>query len=114
MYDSDKIGFIGVNGVGKSTLFKMIAGAVDYDGGSISKSRDARIGYLEQHPISDGSRTLMEEMLTTFSKVIEIEKQLDHIHDIESVEWLEDFLSNYNGAFIVVSHDRFFLDKSYR
>ena len=198
VYDKDKIGFVGVNGAGKSTLFKIITGEVEYDSGDLSKSREAKIGYLEQHPVSDSTRTVMEEILTVFSEVTAVEEQLagvqsdlenhngdmnalisrqaalqerfmalDGTHykskirsvltglgfsedvfemplgnlsggqktrialckillsdtnlllldeptnhlDIDSVEWLEEFLDNYKGAFIVISHDRFFLDR---
>ena len=198
VYDKDKIGFVGVNGAGKSTLFKMITGEMDYDSGDLTKSRETKIGYLEQYPVSDGNRSVMDEMLTVFSEVIEIEEQLAKVEldlenqngdinvlisrqeklqerfieldgtryrskienvlkglgfsddvfsmpigklsggqktrialckillsdtnlllldeptnhlDIESVEWLEEFLDNYKGAFIVISHDRFFLDR---
>ncbi len=198
VYDKDKIGFVGVNGAGKSTLFKMITGEMDFDGGDLIKSRETKIGYLEQYPVSDGNPSVMDEMLTVFSDVIEVEKQLakvqtdlenengdmgalisrqaalqerfmelDGTHykskiksvltglgfsedvfsmpvgnlsggqktrialckillsdtnlllldeptnhlDIDSVEWLEEFLDNYKGAFIVISHDRFFLDR---
>lgn len=198
VYDKDKIGFVGVNGAGKSTLFKIITGEVEYDSGDLSRSREAKIGYLEQHPVSDSTRTVMEEILTVFSEVTSVEEQLagvqkdlengngdmnalisrqaalqerfmalDGTHykskirsvltglgfsedvfemplgnlsggqktrialckilltdtnlllldeptnhlDIDSVEWLEEFLDNYKGAFIVISHDRFFLDR---
>lgn len=198
VYDKDKIGFVGVNGAGKSTLIKIITEELDCDGGELIRSRSAKIGYLEQHPVSDGSRTVMDELLTVFSEVVEIEEQLaetelalergdgnvnaliarqaslqerfmelDGTHyksrikgvlkglgfsesvlsmplgnlsggqktrialckillsdtnlllldeptnhlDIDSVEWLEEYLDNYKGAFIVISHDRFFLDR---
>ncbi|MBE5733290.1 MAG: ABC-F type ribosomal protection protein [Clostridiales bacterium] len=198
VYDKDKIGFVGVNGAGKSTLFKMITGEMDFDSGDLTKSREIKIGYLEQHPVSDSNQTVMGEILTAFSELTDIELQLDQIGidlqmqngdvntliarqaklqerfleldgthykskirsalmglgfseenfyaplsnlsggqktrvalckillsntnlllldeptnhlDIDSVEWLENFLDNYNGAFIVISHDRFFLDR---
>ena len=198
VYDKDKIGFVGVNGAGKSTLIKMITGEMDCDSGELIRSREARIGYLEQHPVSDSSRTVMDEILTVFSDIIEIEEELARIElalesgdgnvnslilrqlalqerfieldgthyrskikgvlkglgfsedvfsmplgnlsggqktrialskillsntnlllldeptnhlDIDSVEWLEEYLDNYKGAFIVISHDRFFLDR---
>ena len=198
VYDKDKIGFVGINGAGKSTLFKIITGELEYDSGDLSKSREAKIGYLEQHPVSDSTRTVMEEILTVFSEVTAVEEQLARVQselenrngdinalisrqaalqerfmaldgthykskirsvltglgfsedvfemplgnlsggqktrialckillsdtnlllldeptnhlDIDSVEWLEEFLDNYKGAFIVISHDRFFLDR---
>ena len=85
VYDKDKIGFVGVNGAGKSTLFKMITGEMDYDSGDLTKSRETKIGYLEQYPVSDGSRSVMDEMLTVFSEVIEIEEQLAKVElDLEN------------------------------
>lgn len=198
VFDKDKIGFVGVNGAGKSTLFKILTGEMDFDSGDISKSKLANIGYLEQHPVSNGSISIMEEVLRVFEEVIRMEEQLERIRkelekqsgnmdalisrqaslqekfmamdgmfyktkiksvlnglgftddmfsmpinklsggqktrvalskillsntnlllldeptnhlDIDSVEWLEGFLADYKGAFIVISHDRFFLDK---
>lgn len=198
VYDSDKIGFVGVNGAGKSTLFKILTGIMNYDSGDITRSKDLKIGYLEQHPVSNDEATIMDEIMTVFSEVIDIETQFSEINmdielqngdinslikrqanlqerfieldgayykskiksvltglgfteddfytpmgklsggqktrvelckillsdtnlllldeptnhlDIDSVEWLEDFLSSYQGAFIVISHDRFFLDR---
>jgi len=85
VYDKDKIGFVGVNGAGKSTLFKMITGEMDYDSGDLTKSRETKIGYLEQYPVSDGNRSVIDEMLTVFSEVIEIEEQLAKVElDLEN------------------------------
>lgn len=198
VYDDDKIGFVGVNGAGKSTLFKIITGILNYDSGDIIKNKELKIGYLEQHPVSDENKTIMDEIMTVFSEVIDIEHELTEIAisidnqsgdidslikrqaylndrfieldgayykskiksvllglgfseddfdtpmgklsggqktrvelskillsdtnlllldeptnhlDIDSVEWLEEFLNSYEGAFIVISHDRFFLDR---
>lgn len=198
VYDSDRIGFVGINGAGKSTIFKIIAGDMTYDSGDIIVNNDVRIGYLKQHPIFDEDKTVMEEVMSVFSDVTDIELELEEISfdienqigdidslikrqaslqerfiesdgayyktkiksvltglgfgeddfdtpmnklsggqktrvelckillsdtnlllldeptnhlDIDSVEWLEDFLTSFKGAFIVISHDRFFLDR---
>ena len=195
---ADKIGFVGVNGAGKSTLIKIITGDMDYDSGELFKSRDLKIGYLDQYSVAGSDKSIWEETLTVFSEVMEIEAELDEIRydienesgdldtlvkrqtalqekftemdgyyykskakatltglgfseeefelcvdklsggqktrvalgkillsdanlllldeptnhlDIDSVEWLEDFLRSYGGAFIVISHDRYFLDR---
>ncbi len=196
--EHDKIGLIGANGCGKTTLFKMILEGDTHDGGEMFLPKSTNIGYLEQHVGLDSDLTVYEEVLTVFSHLKEMEERMleltgnieagigdaeesaDKLHklteeyrekdgytyknivrssllglgfseddldkpfsllsggqktrvclckillsgsnlllldeptnhlDIASVEWLENFLSNYKGAFIVISHDRYFLDK---
>ena len=196
--EHDKIGLIGANGCGKTTLFKMILEGDTHDGGEMFLPKSTNIGYLEQHIGLDSDLTVYEEVLTVFSHLKEMEERMleltgnieagigdaeesaDKLHklteeyrekdgytyknivrssllglgfseddldkpfsllsggqktrvclckillsgsnlllldeptnhlDISSVEWLENFLANYKGAFIVISHDRYFLDK---
>ena len=196
--DHDKIGLIGANGCGKTTLFKMILEGVSHDGGDIFLPKSTGVGYLEQHVGLNSDLTVYEEVLTVFSHLKDMEEKMleltgnieagignaeenaDRLHklteeykekdgytyknvarssliglgfseedlekpfsllsggqktrvclckillggsnlllldeptnhlDIASVEWLENFLANYKGAFIVISHDRYFLDK---
>lgn len=196
--EGDKIGFVGVNGAGKSTLFKIINDMTDYDSGEMYKNKLTKIGYLDQYTCIESENTIMGEMLTAFSEVINIENELDEIRcdienkngdinalvarqtalqerfeelegyqyksrirsaliglgftdadferrvgelsggqktrvalgrllmsdanlllldeptnhlDIESVEWLEGFLQSCRASFIIISHDRYFLDK---
>lgn len=194
--EGDHIGFIGVNGCGKSTLFAVIEGREPYDEGSVSVTRDTVIGSMEQTVRAEGS-TLYEYAESVFSGLVSIESELEGINekleelgadeklierqhrlrerfedgggltfrartrstllglgfteeelkkdvslfsggqrnkaqlarlllsganlllldeptnhlDIKAIEWLESFLSSYRGAFIVISHDRYFLDK---
>ena len=194
---SDKVGLVGANGCGKTTLFNILSKRDVPDEGSVYISRDAVIGTMQQHT-DDGENTLFESVLSVFSYLEQIERKLDEINaelehgegsidaliakqhrlneeyelrggltyksraraaalglgfteddlsrpmssfsggqrnkvqlarlllseanlllldeptnhlDIESVEWLEDFLRSYRKAFIVISHDRYFLDK---
>ena len=195
--NNTKMGFIGTNGVGKTTLFRTILGEEDYEG-EIVKSSDLKVGVMEQTPPSSQSLTAYDYALEVFSRFFEIEEEMENIRltlekgegetqrlinrqealnteyirndgltfrsrtrsmllglgfleselslpmnslsggqktrlslartllseanfllldeptnhlDIESVRFLEDFLKNCNKAFIVISHDRYFLDK---
>ncbi|MDY4413018.1 MAG: ATP-binding cassette domain-containing protein [Ruminococcus sp.] len=198
--ESDKIGLVGVNGCGKSTLIKIIIGKTDPDrfterDGIVSKASKTTIGYLEQMGGLDSESTVIDEMKKVFSDIdnaiatmreIEIEmskgntSRNDEYHrlsswvesndgyntdvkikmilngmgftenelgrtvsgfsggektrlaiakllleepnilildeptnhlDFKTIMWLEDYLKSYKGAVLVVSHDRFFLDR---
>lgn len=75
----DKIGIIGVNGTGKTTLFKIISGIYGYDSGDIYTSKDCEIGYLEQNTNFHSENTIFEEVLEVFKDVIEMEKYLRNL-----------------------------------
>lgn len=194
--NDDRIGLIGANGTGKTSLFKLITGEYYPNEGGIVRGKDVRIGYMEQYLDCDENQTLYGEALTVFNDVIEMEYELNDIThklmtdssieliekqlrlteeierrdglvyqaktksalmglgfkeedltsristlsggqrsklslcklllsnanlllldeptnnlDVDAINWLEDFLLKYKGAFIVVSHDRYFLDK---
>lgn len=193
--DNEKVGFVGVNGVGKTSLFKVITGEYTADSGNCFISKNVRIGYMQQHTCSD-NKTIWNELISVFDDLIEIEKELDAISsalsektseglierqdyltdvftqnggltyksitrsallglgfteedfdkstsklsggqksklilaklllskadfllldeptnhlDINAISWLEDFLKNFSGACLIISHDRYFLDK---
>lgn len=59
--DSDKIGLVGVNGTGKSTLLKIIAGVMEAEDGTITRSRELRVSYLPQDPLFDPELTALEQ-----------------------------------------------------
>ena len=155
--DHDKIGIIGVNGSGKSTILKMIAGLATQDEGSIIKANHIRIGYLPQMPEFNGDETilsyvsggksrqedwvnesdakvLLEELgITDYdqdiktmsggqkkrlalartliepSELLLLDEPTNHL-DSEMIEWLEQYLKQYKGALLMVTHDRYFLD----
>ncbi len=195
--DGDKIGLVGDNGCGKTTLLRILMGEESADGGEVVKYRDTVIGYMEQHTCREQSRTLWDEVESVFAPVMAMEReltqlnadiergeptaaQLDRQHrlreqfeaagglyyksrvratllglgfpesafstpvgvlsggqrskaamgrlllaqtnlllldeptnhlDIPSVEWLEEYLCSYGGAVVVISHDRYFLDR---
>jgi len=197
--EKSRIGFVGANGCGKTTLFHILTGEMSADEGQVVKLKSARIGYMQQHMSGDETVTLFDDVLAVFAPLLEmeqtLEKQLEKLSlpaysedvqlieehsrlrerfesegglffrarvrsallglgfseqdltrtmdtfsggqrskaamarlllsdsnlllldeptnhlDISAVEWLEGFLSEYRGALIVISHDRYFLDR---
>ncbi len=155
---NDKIGIIGVNGTGKSTLLKIIAGVDEADSGDIVKMRGLRVSYLPQTPeflenevvidymnricdpqspeedsnvksiltkigitdyykpvseLSGGGRKRAAIAAALISKVdlLILDEPTNHI-DSKTVEWLEDMLKSSTKALILVTHDRYFLDRA--
>lgn len=68
VYEGDKIGLIAQNGKGKSTLLNIISGKEDYDSGHVVFRNDLRVGYLEQYPEFDMSRSVMENIKQSGNK----------------------------------------------
>nr|WP_276353998.1 ABC-F family ATP-binding cassette domain-containing protein [Cohnella sp. YIM B05605] len=160
--DGDKIGIIGVNGTGKSTLLKVIAGREPPDNGAVIVGSRVRIRMLDQDPVfRPGERALehvlaaagpgmdeedrlqleteaksvltrlgiadyeaavdvlsggqrkriaMAAALVLPSNVLILDEPTNHI-DNESVAWLEGYLRKRRGALIMITHDRYFLDR---
>lgn len=157
--EGDKVGLIGINGTGKSTLLKIIAGLEEPDEGTITTKRGLRISYLPQTSEFDNSLSILENVvkgqsaveeyrnitgeaitmladlgiydtslspetlsggqkkrvalvrtLLTKSDVLVLDEPTNHL-DAEMTEWLEETLKAYKGAFICITHDRYFLDE---
>ena len=195
----DRIGLIGVNGCGKTTLFKLLTGEYTASGGSIIINKNTVVGYMEQHVCRNLERSAYNEVMTVFDDLIDMENELDMLNakinsgignldelierqaflhdeftrkggltcrararsallglgfddnqmalpisslsggqraklqlaklllcganfllldeptnhlDTHAVEWLEEYLINSGCAYIVISHDRYFLDKT--
>ena len=72
----EKIGFVGANGSGKTTLFKIIAGLMQPESGTVSVPTGTTIGYLEQHPLIDSNETIIETLTHVFDDIIELEQKL--------------------------------------
>lgn len=75
----DKFGFIGRNGTGKSTLFKILTGELTPTAGEVYFSKDTTVGYMRQHACTDPNRTVYDELLSVFSALIEKEKLIEEI-----------------------------------
>lgn len=157
IHEGDKIGIIGINGTGKTTLLKMIAGIESPDSGQIVKQNGLRIAYLKQNPefpegatvisyimegiqetdwsaqseaksalnrlgitehdalieyLSGGQkkRVALAKVLSAPFDVLLLDEPTNHL-DSEMISWLEDYLRRFRGVIIMVTHDRYFLDK---
>ena len=183
----EKVALIGSNGTGKSSMLDILAGKIPPDGGVVSLRKDIRVGYLEQNPVFQESKTILETIfyaensitraIKNYEKAIETNNQdllaecieildsqngwdyeakvkqilgklgildtdkliselsggqkkrvalarvlienpdflildepTNHL-DLESIEWLEGHLSSSNTTLLLVTHDRYFLDK---
>ncbi len=87
--DQDKIGLIGVNGTGKTTLLKTIVGAESLDEGVIVKGRDVTIGYLPQNPEFDGDTTVLNQIFQGDSPIMTLIREYEQV-----VQGLEEDYGN--------------------
>lgn len=84
--EGDKIGIVGVNGTGKTTLFKVITGILPHDRGEIFTSKNCRLGYLEQNTNFYSEKTIYDEVVSVFSDLIGAEEELRSLeHQIASL-----------------------------
>jgi len=100
--ERDRIGLVGVNGAGKSTFLRILAGEIAADTGAVSKPRELKIGYLAQNGGLQGHRTIMEEMNSAFGPLLEQEKALQALEEriadpaeLEHAERYEALLAQY-------------------
>lgn len=157
--EDEKVGIIGINGTGKSTLLKILAGKIEPDEGTITMGRNLRIAFLDQKPefkegqsvlasslplkediadipqnyepqaksmlnklgitefeqnieqLSGGQRkrVALVRTLLTPSDILILDEPTNHL-DSAMAEWLEQYLKNFRGALIMITHDRYFLD----
>lgn len=156
--EGDKVGIIGINGTGKSTLLKILAGIEESDRGDIIRTNGIRISYLPQIPEFDDHGSVLAQVLSHLpddlkeskeyeaksildkldlsdydrdistlsggekrragiaaaliqpSDVLLLDEPTNHI-DNETAQMLEDLLLKYRGAIVMVTHDRYFLNK---
>lgn len=156
--EHDRIGVVGINGTGKSTLLKILAGMEEPDGGNVMRKNGLRVSYLPQMPDYSQARTAVEQVLFDAPKdvgapdeyeakvllsqfgisdfdadvrtlsggqkkrvalaaalirpvdLLLLDEPTNHI-DAQTIALLEEKLSRYRGALMMVTHDRYFLDR---
>lgn len=97
--DREKAALVGVNGAGKSTIFKMIVGELPLDGGDVILTKGKTLGYLAQHQNLDTQNTIYEELKTAKSDIISLEEQIRSIElELKSLtgDELNTRLNTYN------------------
>ncbi|MBQ9922458.1 MAG: ABC-F family ATP-binding cassette domain-containing protein [Clostridia bacterium] len=80
--ENDKLGIIGVNGAGKSSLVKIITGEYKMTDGNVYISKDSRVGFLDQYAVGDSERTVFDEMLTVFAPLLELEGRISELEEV--------------------------------
>ena len=155
--EGEKIGIIGINGTGKSTLLRILAGLEEGDEGQVVMQNGVHLAYLPQNPqfpadstvldyVADGrwhkewgteseagnvlnklgltdhqakishlsggqkKRAALARILVNPSDILILDEPTNHL-DGEMVSWLEDYLIRFKGVLIMVTHDRYFLDR---
>ena len=156
--EGDKTGIIGINGTGKSTFLKVLAGVTEPDEGRISRNPNVQVSYLPQNPVMDDDATVLEQVFLHFpaefralneyeaktmlnklglpdfeqkvgtlsggqrkrvalaaalihpADVLVLDEPTNHL-DAEMTAWLEDWLRRFKGGLVMVTHDRYFLER---
>ena len=157
IHQGDKIGIIGINGTGKTTFLRILAGLEEPDGGQVILQNGLRLSFLPQHPEFPEGETVLSyvagqkreedwtpetdaRMVLNRLGIADHEEKIDHLSggqkkrvalaavlvnpadvlildeptnhlDNEMAAWLEEYLNAYKGAVIMVTHDRYFLDR---
>lgn len=109
--DGDKIGIIGENGQGKSTLFKIISKDISSDNGEIFVDKNKTLGYLSQHLGLDSENSIYSEMLTVFSdligleeKIILLEEKMKEPYDEKNADYHSKLIKDYTTCQELYSH----------
>ena len=156
--EGDKVGIIGINGTGKSTFLKVLAGAIEADEGRIIRNPNVQVSFLSQNPEMDDNATVLEQVFLHFSPefrelneyeaksmltrlgftdytqkigtlsggqrkrvalvaalvqpadILVLDEPTNHL-DSQMVAWLEDWLRSFRGGIVMVTHDRYFLER---
>ena len=71
----DKMGFIGANGVGKTTLFRVLSGELSPTSGTVAFEKNTRVGYMEQHSCKNPEVSVFDELVSVFGYLMDIERE---------------------------------------
>ncbi|AMN35990.1 TPA: ABC-F family ATP-binding cassette domain-containing protein [Clostridium perfringens] len=100
--EGEKVGLIGPNGEGKSTLFKILTKQLDYDSGELFLDKNKTLGYLSQNLSLDSENTIYDEMLSVFSSLTELEdkiktleEKLNEPYDASKEEYHNKLIKDY-------------------
>ncbi len=90
-----RVGLVGPNGVGKTTLMRILAGLEDSSGGTVSYARNLKIGYLPQNAILNSDKSLWDESLTVFSGLLDMQAELIRLEKLMAESHDEAILESY-------------------
>lgn len=93
----EKIGLLGKNGTGKSTLFKIIAGIEDFEEGNITRAGDGKIELLEQIPVFKDGYSVEDVLHDAFSEITDISDEMRHLEDLITTDDADRLLSRYGS-----------------
>ena len=88
--EGDKVALIGANGVGKSTMFKILTRQIEPDGGEYYVDRNASLGYLAQNLDLDSDHNIYDETITVFQNLLDMEAKLQDLESEMTTEWTDD------------------------
>jgi len=93
--NTEKIAVVGRNGSGKTTLLKIITKNEELDEGQIQQNNNTTIGYLAQTTFTDLNKTVMEELLTVFHEIIELQKRLNNLTEVMKTDYSPKILESF-------------------
>lgn len=93
--DKDKVGLVGRNGTGKSTLLKIIAGAQDYDNGDIEKSNSFKVAYMPQEVVITSNKNVVDETMASFEYLHKLKEESDQLEQIILDDPTEEQMTRY-------------------
>ena len=88
--EGDKVALIGANGVGKSTMFKILTRQIEPDGGEYYVDRNASLGYLAQNLDLDSDHNIYDETITVFQNLLDMEAKVQNLESEMTTEWTDN------------------------